>query len=81
MYLKQKYIITSRKEIIVFPELLQHSEFKSFNPISAGFISFGVNEAGNPTCQCYGKSISLNLESNSEDTEIAKRQLGMLDDY
>jgi hypothetical protein len=82
MYLKQKYVITDDREIIVFPELLQHSEFKHFNPISAGFISFGVNKEGNPSCSCYGKSVSLGLESNpEEDTKIAKRQLGMLDDY
>ena len=82
MYLKQKYIITENTEIIVFSELLQHSDFKSFNPISAGFISFGTNKEGNPTCSCYGKSISLGLNSNpEEDTKIAKRQLNMLDSY
>jgi len=27
MWMKQKYVITKNKEIIVFPELLQHSEF------------------------------------------------------
>jgi hypothetical protein len=82
MYLKQKYIITENTEIIVFSELLQHSDFKSFKPISAGFISFGINKEGNPTCSCYGKSISLGLNSNpEEDTKIAKRQLNMLDSY
>lgn len=82
MYLKQKYIITADEIIIVFPELLQHSEFKSWKPISAGFISFGVNKEGNPSCSCYGESISLGLQSNpEEDTKIAKRQLNMLDDY
>jgi len=82
MYLKQKYVITENKDIIVFSELLQHSEFKHFNPISAGFISFGVNKEGNPTCSCYGKSVSLRLESNpGEDTYLAKIQLDMLDEY
>ena len=82
MRIKQKYVITKNKEIIVFPELLQHSEFSKWKPISAGFISFGVNEEGNPTCSCYGRSISLWLDSDPErDTAIAKRQLGMMDDY
>jgi hypothetical protein len=83
MYLKQKYIITKERVIIVFPELLKHSEFRSFNPISAGFISFEVNKNGNPSCSCYGESISLKLKSNEEeDTLIAKRQLlNMLDEY
>ena len=79
---KLKYIITSNNQIIVFSELIQHKEFRHFNPISAGFISFGVNKQGNPTCSCYGESISLSLISRPlEDTLIAKRQLDMLDDY
>ena len=82
MNLKTKYVITEDKVIIVFPELIQHSEFKHFNPTSAGFISIGVNKQGNPSCSCYGESISLGLKSNPEkDTELAKRQLNRLDDY
>jgi len=82
MYMKVKYVITKENEIIVFPELLQHKEFSHFNPIRAGFISFGVNKEGNPTCSCYGESISLGLKSDEIlDTKIAKRQLNMLDDY
>lgn len=82
MYIKTKYVITKNKEIIVFPELLQHSDFKHFSPISAGFISIGINKQGNPSCSCYGESISLGLKSNpEEDTELAKRQLNMMDDY
>lgn len=62
MYLKQKYVKTEDNVIIVFSELLQHSEFKRFNPKSAGFISFGTDrETRNPSCTCYGESISLNL--------------------
>lgn len=81
MWLKTKYVITSGGEIIVFTELIQHKEFVRFNPVSAGFISFGVNKVGNPTCTCYGESISLKLKSREEDTDIAKRQLNMLDEY
>lgn len=80
--LKTKYVLTKDRVIIVFSELLQHKEFESFNPISAGFISFGVNKEGNPTCSCYGESISLGLQSDPErDTKIAKMQLNMLDEY
>lgn len=80
MRLKQKYVITEHGEIIVFPEIIQHSKFRNFNPISAGFISFGLNEKGNPTCSCYGESYSLKLKSNpQDDTKLAIRQLGMLD--
>lgn len=82
MFMRVKYVITKDNEIIVFSELFNHSDFRHFNPIRAGFISFGVNKEGNPSCSCYGESFSLNLKSDPiEDTKIAKRQLNMLDEY
>jgi hypothetical protein len=79
---KVKYIRTKDDEIIIFGQIMQHSDFRNFNPVSAGFISFGLNKEGNPTCSCYGHSVSLNLDSKEEeDTLLAKRQLGMLDWY
>jgi hypothetical protein len=76
---KVKYIKTKDKEIIVFGDIIVHSDFIDMNPISAGFISFGTNEDGNPTCRCYGESISLGLESDEEeDTFLAKSQLGFM---
>jgi hypothetical protein len=70
-----KYIRTKNDEIIVFNELQQHSEFKRFEPISAGFISFGIGEDRNPDCTCYGMSVSLNLESMEDDAKLAKKQI------
>jgi hypothetical protein len=82
MYHKIKYIRTKNNEIVVFSELLQHSEFKYMEPVSAGFISFGVNKQGNPSCSCYGESISLGLKSDEErDTILAKYQFNMEDEY
>jgi len=76
---KAKYIKTKDNEIIVFGEIMVHSDFKDMNPVSAGFISFGINEDGNPTCKCYGESISLGLPSDEEeDTRLAQRQLGFM---
>lgn len=75
MVLKQKYVRTSENRIIVFSELQQHSEFKYFNPISAGFIAIGVDERSNPDCTCYGESVSLQLKSMAGDTELAKKQI------
>ena len=73
-----KYIVTKDKEVIVFGELMQHSDFRHFDPISAGFISIGVNKDGNPTCSCYGRSVSLGIDSDPErDTILAKMQLGL----
>ncbi len=77
-----KYVITKENSIIVFSATFNHSDFKHMNPIRAGFISFGVNKDGNPTCFCYGRSVSLDMDSNPEkDTLIAKLHLNMLDSY
>lgn len=79
MVLKQKYIRTRNNEIIVFPELIQHKEFKDFEPVSAGFISIGIKKVdGYPVtdCSCYGQSDSLGLKSNEEeDTRLAIKQI------
>ena len=70
-----KYVIVNGC-LIVFSPAMKHSEFKNMSPTSAGFISFSVDEDGNPSCSCYGKSESLDLESNTiEDTKKAKFQL------
>jgi len=75
---KAKYIKTKDKEIIVFGEIMQHSDFRHMNPVSAGFIYFGIDKDGNPTCSCHGQSISLGLASDEEeDTRLAQYQLGL----
>ena len=76
---KIKYIKTKDKEIIMFGEIMQHSDFRHMNPVSAGFISIGIDKIGNPSCTCYGKSISLGMDSHEEDTRLAKLQFGFID--
>lgn len=73
---KTKYIKTGDNKIIVFSGALQHDEFRKFNPVSAGFISFGALGKYDPDCTCYGESVSLKLKSDEdEDTRLAKQQL------
>jgi hypothetical protein len=74
-----KYIITKDNDIIIFSAGMNHSDFKHMNPIRAGFISIGVDKEGNPDCSCYGRSISLDMESDPQkDTLKAKLQLNIL---
>ena len=75
-----KYVITKDNKVIIFSNLFLHSDFKRFDPIRAGFVQFGVDKKGNPTCSCYGESVSLGLSSNPEfDTELMMLHLGMED--
>ena len=76
-----KYIRTEGGDIIIFSEVIKHSQFINWNPVSAGFIMFYTDkETGNPNCKCYGESVSLGLKSNpEEDTIRARFQLGMND--
>ena len=71
-----KYIKTNDKKIIVFSGLNNHSDFKHFNPTSAGFIRFETDVAGDVNCVCYGSSISLQMKSDElEDTMLANMQI------
>lgn len=71
-----KYIKTEDNQIIVFGEYYQHSQFRMFNPVSAGFISIGAKGKYEPDCTCYGESVSLGLKADVEiDTELARKQI------
>jgi len=56
--------------IIIFPTIIEHKEFRHLEPISAGFCYVNKNKV-----DCFGKSISLDLESRPEDSGIATQQL------
>jgi len=68
--MKGKYIKTADGEIVLFPQIIQHKDFKHLNPISAGF--FYINRDFEVIC--HGESVSLDLKSDEEDTKIAYRQ-------
>jgi len=71
-----KYVRTDSHQIIVFSELIEHSRFENLNPVSAGFISIGVNKNGNPVCSCYGESVSLGIDScPRQDNTLAMAQI------
>ena len=70
-----KYIRTSDNAIIVFPEFINHDTFRHLKPKSAGFIAIGSNGKNEPIIECYGKSISLDMESDPRDTDLARSQI------
>lgn len=76
MCIMAKYVMTDTG-IIVFPPTFNHSDFKHFNPTSAGFIYFVEkgDSAGELEAVCYGRSESLHLVSCETDSKRATKQL------
>lgn len=66
-----KYVrLKQYDEIIIFPEVINHSTFKDLNPISAGFCCIQNNEI-----KCFGDSNSLSLHSKTDDSALATTQV------
>lgn len=66
----QKYIIVDSFRPIIFETSLPHNIVAgNLNVTSAGFIENG---------KCFGRSDSLNIESNESDIKIIKRFLKSL---
>lgn len=70
-----KYIKTKEKKIIIFSDLNAYSDFKIFNPVSAGFIHILTDIDDKVICQCYGESFSLQLKSQKEDSALVQKQI------
>lgn len=68
---KMKYIkVGDYNSIIIFPTIIQHSEFKHLKPKTAGFCYISEEKV-----ECFGNSISLNLKSDEKaDTIEATKQ-------
>ena len=66
---KQKYVHV-HYGIIIFPEAIEHSTFRSLKPTSAGFCY--VDEC---SVKCFGESHSLDLKSVPDDSQKATIQL------
>ena len=62
---EMKYIVTNSYPIL-FTQCQQHSDFRHFNPSSAGMCRID-HEDGKFVAECYGESISLKLKTNPQD--------------
>lgn len=75
---KTKYIVFDDgrfEDIVIFSELQEHRDMARGLPgvvVSAGFIQVDDD------CHCYGKSLSLKVESRPErDAQLARRTLDL----
>ena len=68
---KMKYVkVGDYNSIIIFPMIIEHSDFKNFKPTTAGFCYIS-----NDKVDCFGESVSLRLKSNERlDTIDATKQ-------
>jgi len=76
---RAKYIRVGDK-ILMFDTSIEHStmarmvksEWPGLDPVSAGFVDFDYDkEKQYVVAVCYGKSMSLNLSSQEEDSFLA----------
>jgi hypothetical protein len=74
--MKAKYIIIDGKAV-VFSSLITHSSMAPYgsNIQGAGFVSFNTDDTGDITVSTYGRSESLDVDSNITDSKIIKRQI------
>ena len=76
-----KYIIVKSKgqeTMLIFSEITDHvSVAKPYNTvISAGFLNVGLNKDFELSVSCFGKSLSLSVESRPDkDTELAEQTM------
>lgn len=72
--MKLKYILTQNNDFAIFSSLSNHTDISKQlfgTPISAGFCSLLSNIKNNKiNINCYGESISLNLQSRIIDSQI-----------
>lgn len=70
-----KYVIVGEDQAIIFDSRFNHSDFGFMNVTSAGFVEI-YSENGNVKVICYGKSVSLKMESKGDaDAKIISRML------
>jgi hypothetical protein len=84
---KVKYIRYANGAVVVFPDHFSHVHLDHLkvdegggrwyrtSAVSAGFVQFYVNDAGQMDCKCYGRSITLKLESQPEDSALVRKHI------
>lgn len=73
--MKELKYVRFEEGLAVFPNFLAHKDIAKTSflmPISAGFVKIENGEVN-----CYGKSISLKLESREKDKELLSLFLGL----
>ena len=76
-----KYIVVKSKgqeTMLIFSEIIDHASVaKPYNMvISAGFLNVVLNKDYELSVSCFGKSLSLSVESRSnKDTELAEQTM------
>lgn len=84
--MKLKYILTKNNSFAIFSETATHSDVArglDGIPVGAGFCTIGIDTPylnalrGNTSINihCYGKSISLKIESRPEDEKIISNKI------
>jgi len=69
-----KYINFDTIGIVIFETHVDHAQMAramGYIPLSAGFVH--IDQSGS---RCYGKSISLNLESWPKDSVLLNKRIG-----
>ena len=77
--MQAKYIVIDPNIMIVFPKHIGHdtvaAKFGTDKVLSAGFFTARTNKDNDTETHCWGKSVSLGIESRpEEDTKIARNQ-------
>ena len=69
---KQKYVkLKNYDEVIIFPTIIEHSKFRNWGVISAGFCHVHSDKI-----VCFGESVSLRIKSRpKQDTFHATKQV------
>lgn len=77
---KWKYLVNrDNGKFIIFPETISHDSFSGMTWNGGGFLYFELtkDECGNTVlkAECYGKSVSMRLESSKLDESIINSQI------